>query len=171
MTARKPANRNFSDWVDDQIRDAQERGEFDDLPGKGKPLQGLDGSHDELWWVKQWLTREGVSYLPLPLALRLEAEKLIDGLDRLSSEQAVRRAIDELNDRIRQANRMPAIDGPPTTLMPLDVDEKVERWRAGRVALDVDPSVHAPGTTGPTEALSGVDERTIGRARRWWHRH
>ena len=71
MTARKPGNRSFTDWIDDQIRDAQERGEFDDLPGKGKPLQGLDGPQDELWWVKQWLAREGVSYLPTPLALRL----------------------------------------------------------------------------------------------------
>ncbi len=169
MTARKPANRNFSDWVDDQIRDAQERGEFDDLPGKGKPLQGLDGSHDELWWVKQWLTREGVSYLPLPLALRLEAEKLIDGLDRLSSEQAVRRAIEELNGRIRRANRMPAIDGPPTTLMPFDVDEVVQRWRTSRAALDVEHSLPAPGATGPAEALSRAEERTK-RARRWWRR-
>ena len=39
MTARKPANRNFSDWIEDQIREAEERGEFDNLPGKGKPLK------------------------------------------------------------------------------------------------------------------------------------
>ena len=169
MTARKPANRNFSDWIDDQIRDAQERGEFDDLPGKGKPLKGLDGQHDELWWVKQLLAREGVSYLPVPLALRLEAEKLSDGLGRLSSEQAVRRAIDELNDRIRQANRMPAIDGPPTTLMPLDVDALVERWRSGRSTVVIDPTNDGPGKTDPPEAPSGVDERPV-RVRRWWQR-
>lgn len=140
MTTRKPADRNFSDWIDDQIRDAQSRGEFDDLPGKGKPLRGLDGPHDELWWVKQWLAREGVSYLPAPLALRLEAEKLIDGLDRLSSELVVRQAVEELNGRIRHENRMPAMTGPPTTLMPLDVDGLVERWRVGRAGVDAEPS-------------------------------
>ena len=169
MTARKPANRNFSDWIEDQIRDAQERGEFDDLPGKGKPLKGLNGQHDELWWVKQLLAREGVSYLPVPLALRLEAEKLIDGIDRLSSELAVRRAINELNHRIRQANRMPAIDGPPTTLMPLDGDELVERWRSGRVAVDIDPANDAFGATDPTGTPSGVPALAV-KARRWWHR-
>ena len=27
-------------WVEKQIREAQERGEFDNLPGAGKPLSG-----------------------------------------------------------------------------------------------------------------------------------
>lgn len=29
---------NWESWLDQQIREAQERGEFDDLPGKGKPI-------------------------------------------------------------------------------------------------------------------------------------
>jgi DnaJ family protein C protein 28 len=29
---------NWESWIDQQIREAQERGEFDDLPGSGKPL-------------------------------------------------------------------------------------------------------------------------------------
>ncbi|MBL8926482.1 MAG: DUF1992 domain-containing protein, partial [Pseudonocardia sp.] len=36
-------------FVERQIRLAQERGEFDDLPGNGKPLPGLDGPDDENW--------------------------------------------------------------------------------------------------------------------------
>ena len=156
MTGRKPGDRSFTDWVDDQIREAQERGEFDDLPGKGKPLTGLDGIHDELWWVKQWMQREGVSYLPAPLALRLEAQKLVEGLSRLSSEASVRQAVEELNGRIRAANRMPAIDGPPTTLMPLDVDELVARWHADRP-----PSPPAVATTAAAEPV---------RRRPWWRR-
>ncbi|CAA9268452.1 MAG: hypothetical protein AVDCRST_MAG50-3276 [uncultured Acidimicrobiales bacterium] len=168
MTARKPANRSYSDWIEDQIREAQERGEFDDLPGKGKPLKGLDGPQDDLWWVKQWLAREGVSYLPVPLALRLEAEKLVDGLDRLSSEQSVRKALDELNGRIRHANRMPAIDGPPTTLMPLDVEQLVERWRSGRATMGNEPLSTAE-TPDAANTPSDVDARTA-TPRRWWRR-
>jgi hypothetical protein len=64
---------------------------------------------------------------------------------------------------------MPAIDGPPTTLMPLDVDALVERWRTGRAAVDIDPSNLAPGITDPNATRSGVEERPV-RARRWWHR-
>jgi DnaJ family protein C protein 28 len=30
--------RSWESWIDEQIRQAQERGEFDGLPGKGKPL-------------------------------------------------------------------------------------------------------------------------------------
>ncbi|MFC2037665.1 DUF1992 domain-containing protein [Chloroflexota bacterium] len=30
--------RDWESWIDQQIREAQERGEFDDLPGRGKPL-------------------------------------------------------------------------------------------------------------------------------------
>lgn len=30
--------RDWESWIDQQIREAQERGEFDDLPGKGKPV-------------------------------------------------------------------------------------------------------------------------------------
>jgi DnaJ family protein C protein 28 len=32
------SGRDWEDWIDQQIREAQERGEFDDLPGMGKPL-------------------------------------------------------------------------------------------------------------------------------------
>ena len=37
MTERKDS-RDWESWIDQQIREAQERGEFDDLPGKGSPL-------------------------------------------------------------------------------------------------------------------------------------
>jgi DnaJ family protein C protein 28 len=32
------SRKDWESWIDQQIREAQERGEFDDLPGKGKPL-------------------------------------------------------------------------------------------------------------------------------------
>jgi DnaJ family protein C protein 28 len=35
---QKRGPRDWESWIDQQIREAQERGEFDNLPGKGKPL-------------------------------------------------------------------------------------------------------------------------------------
>jgi DnaJ family protein C protein 28 len=35
---KKPKDQEWKSWIDQQIRQAQEQGEFDELPGKGKPL-------------------------------------------------------------------------------------------------------------------------------------
>ena len=142
MTERKPANVDFETWIDQQIREAGDRGEFENLPGKGKPLAGLDQPQDELWWVRGWLQREGVQ-VPAPpaLSLRKEVHDLQDRLDREPTEACVRRVVEELNGRIRTLNRMPPLEGPPTTVSPLDVDEVVERWRSRR---PVEPVVVEP---------------------------
>jgi hypothetical protein len=121
-------------WVDRQIREASERGEFQGLPGSGKPLPSLDGEDDELWWVKSMLRREGLSVTPPALALRKEVQDLQERLDREPTEARVRSVVEELNGRIRHANRMPPIDGPPTSVSPLDVDELVLRWKVRRGA-------------------------------------
>ena len=52
-------------WVDLQVRRAMERGEFDDLPGQGKPIQDLGVEHDPDWWVKKLVERESVLMLRL----------------------------------------------------------------------------------------------------------
>jgi hypothetical protein len=48
MTERKPPGAGFGTWVERQIRAATERGEFDNLPGAGKPIDDLDEPHDEI---------------------------------------------------------------------------------------------------------------------------
>ena len=55
MTARKPPGVGWESWIDKQIREAEERGEFEDLPGAGQPIPDLDKPFDELWWVKNKL--------------------------------------------------------------------------------------------------------------------
>ena len=135
MTERKPGNVSLESWVDQQIRQAQERGEFDDLPGKGKPLKWIDEPYDELWWVKQWLQREELSFTPPGIALRRAVDEMFDRLATFGSEDAVRAVAEELNGRIRTANRIPT-NGPPSNLMPLDVDRVVAAWRERRTAAD-----------------------------------
>ena len=50
----------YESHVDRQIREAQERGEFDNLPGAGKPIPGIGGNYDENWWLKELLRREDI---------------------------------------------------------------------------------------------------------------
>lgn len=38
---------DWEKWVDQQIREAQERGEFDNLPGRGKPIDLTPNPHDQ----------------------------------------------------------------------------------------------------------------------------
>lgn len=57
-------------FVDRQICEAQERGEFDDLPGAGKPLPDLGRPRDELWWVRKQAKDEDLTYLPPTLQAR-----------------------------------------------------------------------------------------------------
>ncbi|MFG3441631.1 DUF1992 domain-containing protein [Nonomuraea sp. NPDC047897] len=132
MTDRKPLGVNFESWIDRQIREAEERGEFDDLPGKGKPLPDLDKPYDEMWWIKQKLRSEGLS-MPLPptLQLRRDAEEALEEAARAGSEREVRRIVEDVNTRIREAIRT-GLPGPPLNLVPYDVEKVVARWRASR---------------------------------------
>jgi len=41
-----------------RIREAQDRGVFDDLPEAGKPLPGIDEPYDSRWYVKRKLRDE-----------------------------------------------------------------------------------------------------------------
>lgn len=41
--------------VERSIREAMARGEFDHLPGTGKPLPDLDRQYDPDWWARRYL--------------------------------------------------------------------------------------------------------------------
>jgi hypothetical protein len=127
---RKKPGETHERHVERIIREAQEEGAFDRLSCAGKPLP-LTGHLEEAWWIKEKLRRERLSDLPESLAIRLEAERVLAGIGREGDERVVRERLEALNVRIRKVNRT-AVAGPPTTLAPLDVEETVRRWRAGR---------------------------------------
>jgi hypothetical protein len=131
VTDRKPPGVSWESWVDRLVREARERGDFDDLPGTGKPIADIDKPRDEMWWVKQLLQREQVGVTPPTLAVRKALEDALEEVARQDSEAGVRRIMEAINQRIRDLNRL-AHSGPPSNLMPLDVDEIVETWQRAR---------------------------------------
>ncbi|WP_069860990.1 DnaJ family domain-containing protein [Streptomyces malaysiensis] len=131
MTERKPPGISFETWADRQIREAEERGAFADLPGRGKPLPNLDRPYDDLWWVKEKMARENLSFLPPTLVLRKEAEDALAAVEKTPSERVVRDILAEVNDKIREAIRRPP-PGPPLILVPFDIDEIVREWQERR---------------------------------------
>src|SRR5919205_3216744 len=104
----------YESAVDRAVREAQERGEFDNLPGAGKPLPDAGREYQEDWWITAWLRREGegASMLPPTLQLRREAEDVEKLVDRRASEAAVRDLVAALNEQIRKA-RVGLLEGPP----------------------------------------------------------
>ena len=124
----------YESWVDRQIREAIERGEFANLPGQGKPIKGLNGRDDENWWVKAYLERERLP-LPLPtaLALRKEVMELAETLADVPDEESVREIIRDLNHRIATSHRI-RVDGPPIVIRLVNVEQAVAEWRRRRAS-------------------------------------
>ncbi|HWU23851.1 MAG TPA: DUF1992 domain-containing protein [Nocardioides sp.] len=118
-------------WVELQIRQAIDRGEFDDLPGAGKPIEGLGAEHDPDWWVKRLIEREKVVVLPPAVQLRKDDAALDERLDRLWSEAEVRREVESFNARVVRARLAPG-DWPPLVTQPRDVEETVAAWQERR---------------------------------------
>lgn len=119
-------------YVETVIDQAIRRGDFDDLPGAGKPLTGLREVHDPDWWIRRKIEREQLSGLgPPAITLRVEDASLDDRLDRLSREEDVRDALEDFNRRVIEARRQ-LLGGPPVITRVREVDRELAAWAARR---------------------------------------
>jgi Domain of unknown function (DUF1992) len=119
----------FESLAERKIREAQAQGQFDALPGFGKPIPSLDGPEDENWWIKNKLREEGLVILPPILEARRDVEKTLEAIRSMKSEHQVRQAVSALNERIRAAHFSPR-GGPADGVRPVDIEAVVENWRA-----------------------------------------
>jgi len=127
-----PAER--SAYVENAIQQAIRRGEFDNLPGAGKPLEGLTGQHDPDWWIRRKIEREQLSGLgPPALTLRVESARLEAQLDGMHRESEVLEAVEDFNRRVIEARRQ-LLGGPPVVTPTRDAGEEVRAWRERREA-------------------------------------
>jgi hypothetical protein len=134
MTERKPPGTSWETWIEAQIRVAIDEGAFDNLPGAGKPLPNLGQEYDPLSrWVKQLVQREQISMLPPSLELLRKVETELATIEKLHNEAAVRHRVAALNVEIAKVNAT-VVEGPPTRLGTLDVDQVVAQWRCTRSA-------------------------------------
>lgn len=149
---------NKADFVETMVQLAIRRGEFDDLPGAGKPLDGLGTHHDPDWWIRRKIENENLSGLgPPALTLRVEDRELDAELDQLGREEDVRGVLEDFNRRVIGARRQ-LLGGPPVVTQPRDVDAEVVAWRARRAARQADARAETPADAEPR------------RGRRWWRR-
>ena len=135
MTPRKPAGMSFETWVDRQISQAQARGEFDGLPGSGKPLRAWSPDDTAYEWVLEKARKENLDVfgmLPPGLALRKEREDLPRRAEALQTEAAVRALAEDFNERVRQFWRRPQESRWSPVPGVADVDELVAGWASRR---------------------------------------
>ena len=158
MTQRKPSGMSFETWVDQQITQAQARGEFDGLAGAGKPLPKWSPDEGAYEWVVAKARTENLDVfgmLPPGLALRKEREDLPRRAATLPSEAAVRALGEDFNERVRAFWRRPQESRWSPVPGLTDVDELVAGWSATRP--EPAPVVEAGPPASPPR-------------RRWWRR-
>jgi hypothetical protein len=118
--------------VEVSIQQAIRNGDFDDLPGAGKPIENLGEVHDPDWWIRRKIQRENLTGLgPPAFTLRTEDAAMDARLDAIVSEREVRETLDDFNRRVIEARRQ-LLGGPPVVTPLRDVDAEVERWRERR---------------------------------------
>jgi hypothetical protein len=122
-------------YVEISIQQAMRRGDFDNLPGAGKPLAGLGDINDPDWWIRRKIEREQITGLgPPALTLRTENAALDDRLDTVATEPEVREILGDFNRRVIEARRQ-LLGGPPVVTPVRDVDVELTRWRQRRAAV------------------------------------
>lgn len=118
--------------VETAIQLAIRRGAFDDLPGAGKPIEGLDRPSGPDWWIRRKIEREQLTGIAPPaIQLRNEHRAMEETLDGLPREQDVRAHLEDFNRRVRHA-RMQLEGGPPVVTPTRDVEAEVAAWHARR---------------------------------------
>ena len=150
MTRRKPPNVTIPGWIERQIRVAEDQGAFENLPGAGKPIPGLGEPQHEMAWIANYLKRENAdvtALLPPAFALAKEVDELPQRLLAERTEAKARAVVEDLNDRIRTAHRIPS-DGPPIRVWIVDVELALQRWRA-EVEVEPTPVVEPPAAPEP----------------------
>ena len=162
---------SFPTWIDQQIADAEQRGVFNDLPGKGKPLnlKPTGGDYGDAW-VRDYAQREGVQpdeFLPTPLRLRREIEQLTEVVGEFRSEAEIREVAGDINRRIVEWRRIPI--GPPIHVRLVNADDLVARWRAAQAARPMADGADtgAPGAS-PRISKQPPTQPTRTRRPRWW---
>lgn len=154
---------NKAEFVETAIQLAIRRGDFDDLPGAGKPIEGLGTHHDPDWWIRRKIETEKLSGLgPPALLLRTEDRGLDDELDQLGREDDVRAVVEDFNRRVVAARRQ-LLGGPPVVTKTRDADAEVAAWRERRDA----EKAPAPSDAATQVAADASRRRGL---RAWLHR-
>ena len=92
--------------VEQRIKEAMEKGEFDDLPGKGKPLPLEDDSHVPEDLRLAYKVLKNADCLPPELLEKKEILQMEDMLAKIPDEKERYKLIKKINFKIIKLNEM-----------------------------------------------------------------
>ena len=96
----------FQKIIERRIKEAQERGEFDSLPGTGKPIQMEDDTRIPEDLRLAYKILKNADCLPPELELKKEIRQMEDLLAEIPDEKEKYRLIKKVNYKIMQLNLM-----------------------------------------------------------------
>ncbi len=110
--------------ADRAIREGQERGEFDDLPGHGLPIPDLDTERPAGWWATRWIEAEKQRVTAEELRMQQRSER--NRAVHLSDVGELRAVLESLNKTIAKHNR--ASTRPDHHVEPVDIHDAIAVW-------------------------------------------
>jgi len=94
----------FQRIVEKRIKEAQKRGDFDDLPGSGEPLEFEDDGHIPEDLRLAYKILKNADCLPPDLLLKKEIRQMEDMLENIPDERERCRMIKSINYKIMKLN-------------------------------------------------------------------
>lgn len=92
--------------IEQKIREAQMKGEFDNLPGMGKPVEIEDDRHVPEDLRMAYKILKNANCVPPEIELKKEIRRMEDMLENLSDEKEKYRQIKKINFKIMQLNML-----------------------------------------------------------------
>jgi len=96
----------FDEIIERRIKEAQAKGEFDDLPGRGQPLPIDDDRHIPEDLRMAYKVLKNANCLPPEVELRKDISQMKDMLDAMPDEQEKLQQIRRINYKVLQLNVM-----------------------------------------------------------------
>lgn len=94
----------FDEIIERRIKEAQAKGEFDDLPGRGQPLPIDDDRHIPEDLRMAYKVLKNANCLPPEVELRKDISQMKDMLDAMPDEQEKLQQIRRINYKVLQLN-------------------------------------------------------------------
>ena len=128
---QSPSAGGWEASVERQIRAVIERGDFDNLPGSGEPIAGLDRRTTSSGGSgRRCATKDSRSSQPR-WCLRREVADARDRIAAAATEEEIHRLVAAINRRIADVNAH-ATDGPSSDVVPLAIERVLSDWQRAR---------------------------------------